>query len=153
MSFRYYFRWVKQFLDEKENAGLEVLIAYLTYIQDSGALMWVMIATLSFCCPFVVLTSNELCRLPQTSQSTNGTDYPTLENGSFGSPTNSSSTLPKSLNGSELKRGKSLTGMGSLSKGSLASSSPTDDVHVCIQCLRAIMNNKVEKIQWFTDQC
>ncbi|OUC46595.1 diaphanous FH3 domain protein, partial [Trichinella nativa] len=87
--------WVREFLND-ENKGLETLVRYLQYIQDTRGFQ------------------------PLSDRSSLSDSLP-------------GSSTPKS--GDSLKRFRSTP----TSRNLLGD--PEDDIHICIQCLRAIMNN------------
>ncbi|VDN02104.1 unnamed protein product [Thelazia callipaeda] len=114
--------WVRMFLNEQNN-GLSILIDYLTQLQEDGS--W-------GSCPADLnqdgasssdAFSNSIAVQSQTSV----VPY-SAENGCF---------LDERVTGGLFRRTTSVTKKNSRNYGDR-----DDDVHVCVSCLRAIMNNK-----------
>ncbi|CEF67165.1 Formin, FH3 domain and Formin, GTPase-binding domain and Formin, GTPase-binding and FH3 domain and Formin, FH2 domain and Armadillo-type fold domain-containing protein [Strongyloides ratti] len=141
--------WVKSFLDPSTNNGLKVLIEYLTQLQSS-------------------VVQNQLLNADNIPQQTTTASILSTSGGFsytsgeyYGGNTLTSNSSSGHDEGNIGDRQTSLTNMPSIlpvptkqnlfqkaiegkSKGKLNKylGNPENDIHVCVSCLRAIMNNK-----------
>uniref|UniRef100_A0A915KV00 Formin-like protein n=1 Tax=Romanomermis culicivorax TaxID=13658 RepID=A0A915KV00_ROMCU len=108
--------WVREFLSDQNN-GLKILVHYLKHAQESGGLRLP---------PHCQVYTNG------GGQDHNDSSTISLNNNFFGQD-----LLSTSLTSKKLKiLHANMSGHKNLHNGQ-----PEDDIHVCIQCLRAIMNN------------
>ncbi|VDK27926.1 unnamed protein product [Gongylonema pulchrum] len=136
--------WVRSFLSD-ENNGLNILVEYLTQLQEDGWAKYVLrfnqlflqCSQLSFysiykqfICAYVIsdafdgaATSSSVVSYPQTQTATSSS-----ENGYL---------LDERTTSSLFRRTTSVTKKNSRNHGAR-----DEDIHVCVSCLRAIMNNK-----------
>lgn len=115
------FRWVREFLNE-ENLGLDVLIDYLSFRLG-------MMRHEQRIAECRTESEERLNPIHNANQNANATVSVEKQNGYSRSPIdipNSPSIKRRSKHVAKLNMGES-----------------KDDIHVCIMCMRAIMNNKV----------
>ncbi|VDD85180.1 unnamed protein product, partial [Enterobius vermicularis] len=130
-----FFSWVRSFLDEKNN-GLHILVSYLDQLQQSGG--WGSVQ--------VPLTPGD---------GINGCSTSGLQNSSVTVASSSSnfdagaSVLSEERNGAAPGIFRRSTATKSKVNKNLGDRD--DDVHVCVSCLRAIMNNKYGFSMVFND--
>uniref|UniRef100_A0A1I7ZN50 GBD/FH3 domain-containing protein n=1 Tax=Steinernema glaseri TaxID=37863 RepID=A0A1I7ZN50_9BILA len=132
--------WVYQFLDSEHN-GLKILVDYMNQMQDPSM----------FCAtPF----DPALPSCSSTPSLTSGAfHYPTgavigndTSNGSIG--THNSSYYEDSKSSSLFKKATAASSKSIVAKNI---GDPEDDVHVCVSCMRAIMNNRIGFQMVFND--
>uniref|UniRef100_A0A0N4Z263 GBD/FH3 domain-containing protein n=1 Tax=Parastrongyloides trichosuri TaxID=131310 RepID=A0A0N4Z263_PARTI len=140
--------WVKSFLDPSTNNGLKILIEYLTQLQDSVAQNQILHfdslshhSSTSYTLPNTSgafsYISGEYSANTLASNSSSGHDDGNLGDRQTSFTGNQQST-------SSTKQNVFQRALDGKSKGKLNKylGDPESDIHVCVSCLRAIMNNK-----------
>uniref|UniRef100_A0A0K0DVC6 FH2 domain-containing protein n=1 Tax=Strongyloides stercoralis TaxID=6248 RepID=A0A0K0DVC6_STRER len=142
--------WVKSFLDPSTNNGLKILIEYLTQLQSSvvqnqllqadsiSSQQTTTTSILSTSGGFSYTSGEYYGGNTLTSNSSSGHDEGNIGDRQT-SFTNISSTLPMPMKQNLFQKAIEGKSKGKVNK---YLGDPENDIHVCVSCLRAIMNNK-----------